>query len=133
MKNLLLTIILSVFFAGISQAQITKCRASTLSYREKTQNTGQWSRWSAPTTVDILITIDDANNRIKIFSDQEQVYDIIKAHGKTANRKGEDVHKWECINDKGIRCYVYITNAQTGNELSVEFSDLNWKYTIRVI
>ena len=133
MKKLLLAIILSAACVSVTNAQVTKCKASTLSYRGKNQSTSQWLRWSAPVNVDILITIDDANNRIKIFSDEEQVYDIIKAHGKSLNRKGEEEHKWECINDKGIRCYVYVIKSQAGSELSVEFSDLNWKYKVRVI
>ncbi|MBL7719345.1 MAG: hypothetical protein JNL72_10955 [Flavipsychrobacter sp.] len=133
MRKTLLSILFSVAFAGMVQAQITKCKASTFSFREKAQGASQWTRWSSPVNVDILISIDDANKRMQIFSDQEQVYDIIRDHGVSKNRKGENEHKWECINEKGIRCYVYVINTASGSELSVEFSDLSWKYKVRII
>ena len=134
MRQFILATIFLAFTASIGQAQIIKCKAFSFTYREKISNTSVWTGWSSPIQVDILITIDDPNNRIKIYSSQEQGYDIIKAHGKTVNRNGEDVHKWECINDQGVRCYVYIINNNRGKrELSVEFSDLNWKYSINII
>jgi hypothetical protein len=80
-----------------------------------------------------LLTIDGDNNRIKIFSKQEQVYDIIKTYESVIDDDGDKTSKWLCINEDGLKCFIRLVklNSQEGrNQIYVDFDDLMFAYNI---
>lgn len=114
-------------------AQVSKCKATGLSFKTKNENTDRWSAWSDMESVDILITIDVDNERIKIFSKKEQVYDIIQSYKLYTDDDGDDVLKFQCVNEDGLKCMVRLLrlNSQNGKrQLYVGFADMLWVYNI---
>ena len=100
MKRTILTILLStIFFSAFSQ--VIKCKADAIAIKTKNEYTDRWSDWSKWEEVDILITIDPTNDRIKVFSKKDQVYDIIQSYGETYDNDGDKTIKWQCVNEDG--------------------------------
>lgn len=134
-KHLLLTL----FFACIisfSFGQVTKCKATGCSYKTKNEYTKKWSDWSDLQEVDILITIDFKNDRIKVFSKKDQVYDIIKYYEKETDDENDETFKYLCVNEDGLKCYVRLVklNSRGGRrQLYVDFSDMMLLYNIYVL
>lgn len=130
--NLGLTILL-VFFTSITLAQVTKFRTNSFSMKTKNEKTKQWTKWSEAEKADILITIDIENNRIKIFSKGEQVYDIIKYYEKVTDDEGDETIQFQCVNEDGLKCIVrfVILNSREGRrQLYVDFADVMIVYSI---
>ena len=133
-KHLKLSLtILSLFFASVTLSQVTKFRTTSLSMKTKNERTKQWNKWSEPEKVDVLITIDIENNRIKIFSKGEQVYDIIQYYEKETDNEGDETLQFQCVNEDGLKCFVrfVVLNSREGKrQLYVDFADIMWVYNI---
>ncbi|MBS1776839.1 MAG: hypothetical protein JSS64_11225 [Bacteroidetes bacterium] len=120
-------------FLGISStsAQIIKLKANEVAVKTKDNNSGRWSNWSDPQTIDVLILVDGNQNRVKIFSKVEQAYDIIKTYNTVTEYNGKTTHKYECIDKAGTRCNLSIVKHPNGiSTLEIEFSDANILYNI---
>lgn len=127
MKKIIGAILLMLMFFINVEAQVVKFKAHHYSYRVK--NGHRWGQWSPYERVSILFTID-GNNRVIIYSNQQQGYDVIKIHPTTKDPLGNERTKYECINDNGVRCNLYINQYTSGtSQLEVEFSDINYKYS----
>lgn len=86
--------------------QTYKFKTSGLSVLEKKQN-GKWGDWSELKLVNILIKLDTDKNRILIYSEAIQVFEIVNYipfdEGKT-----DDLHSFTCINNLGEECTIAI-------------------------
>lgn len=125
---LLLTTLVSISFA-----QVTKFKSSGFATKFKNEYSGNWGKWSDFKETEVLITIDLTNERIKIFSKKEQVYDIIKYFDKETDSDGDETIEFQCVNEDGLKCHVrfVILNSQNGRrQLYVDFSDVMWVYNI---
>jgi hypothetical protein len=138
MKNVT-KIILILLFAGLcseSIGQVLKVKADAYSIKAKNENTGKWPEWPKWNDVNILITIDVDNDRIKIFSKKDQEYDIIQKLDESIDEDGDKTWKWLCVNEDGIKCHLKLVRPISGNgssQLYVEFSDFKWVYNINLI
>lgn len=131
MKQILLSIFLAIFFLGSAQAQIVKLKANEVSVKTKDVASGRWSGWSNPQAIDVLILVDGNKNRVKIFSNVEQVYDIIKTYNAFTDRSGTTTNKYDCVDAAGARCELRIVKHSNGvNTLNIDFSDANIIYSI---
>lgn len=127
--------IASIFLLITSTAfsQVTKCKAYSFAHKEKNEYSGGWSEWSSWEDVDILIVIDTDNNRIKIFSKVDQIYDIIENKGKSTDSDGDDTLEWICVNEDGLKCGVRLVklNSKGGtSQIYIDFSDFIFVYNI---
>jgi hypothetical protein len=125
--------LLFILIGASAFSQITKFRTTSLSMKSKNERTRQWSKWSQPKDVDVLITIDIDNKRIRIFSKEEQVYDIIKFYDIETDDEGDETLKFHCINEDGLKCFVrfVVLNSRDGQrQLYVDFADMLWMYNI---
>lgn len=132
MKRLFLLIILTTMLTS-AYSQVIKCKADAISIKTKNEYTDMWSDWSKWETVDILITIDPNNDRIKVFSKKDQVYDIIKSYGESYDNDGDKTIKWQCVNEDGLKCTVRLVKliSQGGkSQLYIDFADMMWVYNI---
>jgi hypothetical protein len=124
---------LFILVTNSSFGQLTKFKSSSYTSKFKNENTGNWSKWSELEKTEVLITIDITNERIKIFSKKEQVYDIIKYYDKQTDSDGDETMQFQCVNEDGLKCYVrfVILNSQNGRrQLYIDFADLMWVYNI---
>jgi hypothetical protein len=132
MKRTILTILLStIFFSAFSQ--VIKCKADAIAIKTKNEYTDRWSDWSKWEEVDILITIDPTNDRIKVFSKKDQVYDIIQSYGETYDNDGDKTIKWQCVNEDGLKCIVRLVKLYSvdgKSQLYIDFADMMWVYNI---
>jgi len=114
-------------------SQVTKYKSTSFSFKTKNENTLRWSKWSEPESAEILITIDLTSDRIKIFSEEEQVYDIIQYYKMTTDVDDDETLKFQCVNEDGLKCFVrfVILKSQNGRkQLYVDFADMSWMYNI---
>ncbi len=132
MKKILLTTILLLVFSS-AFSQVIKCKAYSIAFKEKNEYTGNWSEWSNWEDVDILIVIDANNDRIKIFSKEDQIYDIIQYKGEHTDSDGDDTIEWLCVNEDGLKCGVRLVklNSKGGtSQIYVDFADFMFVYNI---
>jgi hypothetical protein len=132
-------IILILLIAGLyteSFGQVLKVKANAFSIKAKNENTDKWPEWPKWEETNILITIDSAIERIKIFSKKDQVYDIIEKLDESIDEDGDITWKWLCVNEDGLKCHIRMVRPISGNgrsQLYVEFSDIKWVYSINFI
>jgi hypothetical protein len=128
--------ILTAFLVMISVfcfSQVTKFKTTSISLKTKNESTRKWTKWSEPDKVEILISIDLTNERIKIFSKVDQVYDIIKYYDKETDTDGDETLSFQCVDQDGLKCIVrfVVLNSQSGRrQLYVDYSDMMWMYNI---
>ena len=124
---LLLTV--SVF----SYSQVTKFKTTSYASKSKNVSTNNWTKWSEPSDTEILISKDLTNERIKIFSKEEQVYDIIKYYDKDTDSDGDETLSFQCVDVDGIKCIVrfVILNSQNGRkQIYIDYNNIMWMYNI---
>lgn len=101
--------IILVFFGLSSQfsfGQTYKFKTSGLSVLEKKQN-GKWGTWSDLELVNILIKLDTDKNRILIYSEAIQVFEIVD-YVPFVDGKTDDSHSFTCIDNLGEECTLSI-------------------------
>lgn len=131
-KRLLFAMLLTIV-ANIAFGQLTKFKSTSYAMKFKNEYSGKWGNWSTFEDTEVLITLDLTNERLKIFSKKEQVYDIIKYYDKETDRDGDETIQLHCINEDGLKCFVrfVVLNSQNGRrQLYVDFADMMWVYNI---
>lgn len=122
-----------IFIGTVAYGQVTKYRTTSVSIKTKNKSNNQWTKWSEPEKVNVLITVDIENNRIKIFSKKDQIYDIIQYNDKETDDDGDDVLQLLCVNEDGLKCNVrfVVLNSKNGKrQIYIDFADMIWMYNI---
>ncbi len=130
-KAILTSLFLTVSIFCFSQ--VTKFRTTSLSIKTRNEITKNWTGWSKPENVEILVSIDFTNERIKIFSKAEQIYDIIKYYDKETDSDGDDTLSFQCVDEDGIKCilrFVILKSQDGRRQLYVEYNNIMWMYNI---
>ena len=94
-------IILFFLICGYSNSysQTYKFISTGYSVSEKS-STGKWGKWSDLKNTSVVISLDTNKNRIIIYSQEIQLYEILKYEEKTENEK-DLVYPFICKNDDG--------------------------------
>ena len=135
LKHFLLSFLL-FFVVDSTIAQVIKFRATGFATKQKSEITENWGAWSEMKKSDALIVIDFTKNRIKIFSQEEQVYDIIKYYDMEHDTDLNEILKFHCVNEDGIKCFVRFMTRVTQNrkkQLYVDFANLILVYNLTSI
>lgn len=122
-----------IFLTNTAIGQIAKFKSTSLSLRTKNESTGNWTKWSDLEKVELLIVLDIQNDRVKIYSREEQVYDIIKYYEKEVDYQSDETMRMLCIDREGLKCNIRFVklNSQNGrHQLYVDFADVMWMYNI---
>jgi hypothetical protein len=125
-------VLVLVFLSTITLGQVYKLKSFSFSSKQKI-NSYAWSDWSDPSETSVLITFDLNKERITIYSQTTQVYDIAEYEGQTTDEDGDDFLSYYCVNQDGLTCRVRLAklNSQNGrNQVYVDFSDLKWMYNV---
>jgi lipopolysaccharide export system protein LptA len=112
--------------------QVLKLKATSFATKIKISS-NKWSEWSETTESSVLITVNLNNDRITIYSNTTQVYDIAKHEGKITDNDGDEIVSFYCVNKDGLTCRVRIVklNSQNKrNQVYVDFRDIKWYYNV---
>lgn len=94
-------------------------------------SSGEWGEWKKS---DMLLIIDLTSQRITIYSDKVQKYDIAKMSDKFSDKDGDTNFNFTCVDQDGDYCTLThcFCESQNGKEqLYVRFSSLLWVYYLR--
>jgi hypothetical protein len=132
MKTLGIIVILLLIIPSTVYSQVYKLKTTSFSSRIK-HDDGSWSEWSELQENSILITFDQTNDRIKIYSKVTQVYDIVEYKKMITDSDNDDIYTYYCVDVKGLNCYVKWVklNSQNGRmQMYVTYNDMEWLYNI---
>jgi hypothetical protein len=107
-----------LFFLGLgiqhSYAQKYRFKTSGVSVLEKKAN-GKWGEWSDLDLVNILVSLDTDKNRIVVYSQVVQLFEIIVYQQEEEN-DNDIVHSFTCKDNNGDDCTLsIITRKKQGN------------------
>lgn len=81
-----------------------------------------------PQPYNILIVVDFTNEKIKLYSQEIQVYKFSSLEHYT-DEDGQDVYKFPCIDPEGLFCYIYVTNMQAKEcIIGIVYDSISWGY-----
>ncbi|WP_291103008.1 MULTISPECIES: hypothetical protein [unclassified Flavobacterium] len=128
------TIILLVFLGmGLHQSygQTYKFSTSGFSVLEKNEK-GKWGKWSDLDLVNILVTLDTDKNRIVVYSQAIQLFEIVDYYPLEEN-ENDAVYAFTCKDNNGEDCTLsIITRKKQGNrkQLYINYDDRIFLYNI---
>ncbi len=116
MSNIKLCTLL--FFLGLgihnSFGQKYRFKTSGVSVLERKEN-GKWGEWSDLDLVNILVSLDTDKDRIVVYSQVVQLFEIIAYQPKEENDT-DIVHSFTCKDNNGDDCTLsIITRKKQGN------------------
>ena len=96
----LLIVFLMIFGLQQSHSQSYKFLATGFSVMEKDEK-GNWGKWSDLQKSSIVINLDTNKNRIVIYSQEVQVYDIVSYEDQTEN-ENDLIYPFTCTDADGM-------------------------------
>jgi hypothetical protein len=132
-KTVLILLMLLTCVSAFSQ--VFKYRTKGFAYKTKDEITGRWSSWSDWKELNTLVTIDVDGERIRVFTEKNQQYDILNTHFYK-DKDGDDTILFVCINEDAKVCAVRLMrlNSEGGKiHLYVDFADVIFVYNLKLI
>lgn len=109
-------IILLFLIVGLQQSysQNYKFKTSGFSVLEKNEK-GKWGKWSDLNLVNMLVTLDTNKNRIVVYSQIIQLFEIVD-YQPTEENDTDIVYSFSCKDNEGVNCTLsIITRKNQGN------------------
>lgn len=132
MKKLIITVALGLMSLCASAQSIVKVRAYSTTEKHVYSN-GVWSDWSDWRDVNILIVIDATKERITIYSETHQTYDILTDDGESLSDRGDKTRTYTCVDENGARCQIRFVKRTTTMQIYADFSNVILCYNISSI
>jgi len=132
MKKLLLTLTLFAY-SFLANAQLTPVKLRSSHFAQKhTNSDGYWTNFSDWASSDILILAEQ--NRVTVFSEIKQVYDVIEQTSETVKDNTKTI-TYDCLDENGSRCHMSFTHVYKNgvvdeSYLYFSFSNLVLMYKI---
>jgi hypothetical protein len=132
MKKIFLSIIL-LLLSFVSNAQsILKLRTSH-SCEKHTDYYGNWTSWSNWKEANILIVIDGQQQRITIYTETLQTFDIIEDEGESLSDKGDPTMNFFCIDENGTKCRIRIVKRTESTQIYADYNNLILCFNVKKI
>lgn len=133
MTKIKILIALTFIGLGLNQAysQTYKFSTSGLSVMQKDQK-GKWGKWSDLSLVNILVKLDTDKNRIIVYSEAIQVFEIID-YIPLEESETDSVYSFTCRDNNGEDCTLsIITRKKQDNrkQLYINYEDRIILYNI---
>lgn len=133
MTKIKIILILVFFTMGFQQSysQTYTFKTSGLSVMEKDQK-GNWGKWSDLDLVNIVIKLDTNKNRIVVYSEAIQVFEVIEYLPEEEN-DSDRVYAFSCKDNNGEDCTLsIITRKKQDNrkQLYISYDDRIILYNI---
>lgn len=108
MTKIKLAILLLFLSFTVNQAycQVYKFRTSGYSILNKTEN-GKWGQWSETKLINISIGLDTTKNRIVLYDEMIQIYDIINYQPAEEN-DSDIIYSFSCKDHQDVACTLSI-------------------------
>jgi hypothetical protein len=121
---------------GINQgfSQVYKFKTTALSVSTK-EGKGKFSAWSALKPVSIIINLDTKKNRIAIYSEAIQIFEIVE-YLPTEESSTDTIYSFVCKDNNGEDCTLsFITrkNQDKRQQLYVKYENRVLAYNIVVL
>jgi len=115
MTKLKIFIIILFFAAGsqVSYGQVYKFQTTGFSVLEKNEK-GKWGKWSDLQLANIIISLDTNKNRIIVYSQEIQLYRIVKYEEKQENDT-DLIYPFVCEDDDGEKFTISIITRKKQN------------------
>lgn len=107
-----------------SYSQTYKFRTSGFSVLEKNDK-GKWGKWSDLSLANLSVTLDTDKNRILIYSQNIQLYQIV-TYQPESESESDLVYSFICKDNDGVDCTVSIITRKKQNnrkQLYITYSD----------
>lgn len=120
-----------LFNLQICYSQTYNFSTSGFSVLEKKQN-GKWGNWTDLELVNILVKLDTNKNRVLIYSEAIQVFEIIE-YLPLEESETDDKHTFICLNNLGEQCTLSILIRKKQNnrkQLYINYDDRIIVYNI---
>ena len=117
--NLKNTILVILFIIGLqSFSQVYRFKTSSLSVTSKFKN-GNWDKWSDAKDVNLVVSLDTSKNRLIVYSEILQLFEILEYADEVENEKDKTV-TFVCKNNDNENCIIsIITRKNQGNRLQL--------------
>jgi hypothetical protein len=132
MKKLFLSFAIGLASLATSAQSILKVRAYSTTEKH-IYSDGSWSDWSPWRDTNILIVIDATKERITIYSETTQTYDIMVDEGESLSDRGDKVHAYTCVDENGSRCLVRFVKRTKTTQIYADFNNIILCYNITAI
>ncbi|MNF28625.1 hypothetical protein D3C85_381350 [compost metagenome] len=130
-----INIYILLLFLGLgiqnSYSQVYKFKTSGFSVLEKTEK-GKWGEWSDLDLVNIVVSLDTDKNRIVVYSQIIQLFEIVEYQSRTENDT-DIVYSFTCKDNDGVDCMLsIITRKKQDNrkQLYINYEDRIVVYNI---
>ncbi|WP_348813525.1 hypothetical protein [Flavobacterium maritimum] len=114
-----------------SYSQVYKFKTSGFSVLEKTEK-GKWGKWSDLDLVNIVVSLDTDKNRIVVYSQIIQLFEIVEYQSREENDT-DIVYSFTCKDNDGVDCTLsIITRKKQDNrkQLYINYDDRILVYNI---
>lgn len=133
MTKIKIIIVLAFLALGINQSysQTYNFKTSGLSVMEKNRN-GKWGKWSDLKLVNILVKLDTDKNRIIVYSEAIQLFEIIDYEALEENET-DSIYSFICKDNNGENCTLSIItrkNQDNRKQLYINYDDRIIVYNI---
>ncbi|HMK06086.1 MAG TPA: hypothetical protein VK476_01065 [Flavobacterium sp.] len=123
-----LKFIVFIFLAtlGIQQAQGQTYKFLTTGFSVMEKNDkGEWGKWSELQPASLVVTLDTNKNRLVIYSQEIQLYEILTYEDIEEN-DDSIVHPFTCMDDDGVPFTIsIITRKNQGNRKQLYINHKN--------
>lgn len=130
-----INIYILLLFLGLgiqnSYSQVYKFKTSGFSVLEKNEK-GKWGNWSDLDLVNIVVSLDTDKNRIVVYSQIIQLFEIVEYQSRTENDT-DIVYSFTCKDNDGVDCMLsIITRKKQDNrkQLYINYEDRIVVYNI---
>jgi hypothetical protein len=130
-KKIILFLFLTIFIQQ-SYCQVYKFQTTGFSVLEKNEK-GNWGKWSDLQDASIVITLDTTKNRIIVYSQEIQLYEIMN-YEKVQENENDEIYTFQCRNDDGEPFVISIIkrkNQENRKQLYINQKNVIVVYNIK--
>ena len=124
---------LAILFFAVTNSfgQLYRFKTTSVAVSEKNDR-DVWEKWSKAKEVNLVVTLDTNKNRIIVYSEILQLFEILEYIDEVST-KNDDTVAFVCKNNDGIDCTIsIITRKNQGNrkQLYITYEDRILNYNI---
>lgn len=125
MKKFILGIIVVLFTAIPSFAQVINFKATSVAIKEKGYQWSDWQRCS------ILITFNLRTDKVVIYSKSTQIYKVLTSGENFIDESGGEQVKYRVIDQDDDLGSMRLRIETNGNsQIYIDFADVSWVYNV---
>jgi hypothetical protein len=128
MRKIFLSIIF-LFLSHSTFSQVYKLRSTLFASRQVFNN--YWTDWTSWVPSSVLIVAETENQRVRIYSQTPQTYDMIESVITTYDKDSLPIYTVMCIDENGTRCkMVWYNTKDDDSYVLFQFSNLELMYKV---